>query len=879
MKKKFTIGIFSLALVLGSVMVPLMAEEADIDSLPVNDVQESIDEITEEVTTETVVDTPEVVEEEAVDAAVDIQTIDVLDNESISPVVEAPVKTPRATTIDDYAGLVAALANAQGDATLVISGGSRIVLNDSLKINTAKVTSLEFVSSDGTEVVFINAKDKKHLETTGNGSLNLTFTNVVLSGNRETGLTGGGIAITSSTGNHIINGLVVRESTAKGWDAGILQYTALNGGSLSVVDATFTGNVIPDRNSASAAIIMVDLANGANASFTNITMDRNETVNQNGAAIGFYNKDGVVTVDGLHISNHKASSMSGGMKYTGYTTSTLTLTNSSFKDNTNIEGTAGALSIKQTAQSNVSITNTTFTNNYAHRGGGAIMLNADGSATTTTLDNVTFENNKGGLIEYNPETGEQTGLPSSGGALNIVQSSGRTTLVIKNSRFLNNTAVTGGAIALSNNNGGITDLTLEDSILSGNISDYHGGAIDFSYGTGENIPGLFTIRNTEITNNTVTGRDTGPGYYEGGYGGGIAITGYKEYPDVLVLDGVTFNNNTSLYPVVWNLNAESSSLLQTSYRNNVTDTTFSQSSHAFLAGYNNAFNGDDVYIDYDGIAYFDLNPETIADLDLENYTEMSHYNLSFKNELILEPITPISANYTFLGWYNESDVLWDFATTNQTETHQYLHAKWERKPEPVATYNVSFDLNGATSAQPDAQALTAGSTVSQPVQPVRDGFTFQGWSTTQDGSVGLWNFATDTTPSSNMTLFAQWKPIATTSYNVSFNLNGGDGIAPASQVIDAGAWVSQPFTVSRNGYTFIGWSQNAQPGSPLWDFKTMTVSSDMVLYAQWQPVTPTQPTTPEKLPSTGYSNGLPIFGLLTIATGLSVLALKRRKNN
>ena len=67
-------------------------------------------------------------------------------------------------------------------------------------------------------------------------------------------------------------------------------------------------------------------------------------------------------------------------------------------------------------------------------------------------------------------------------------------------------------------------------------------------------------------------------------------------------------------------------------------------------------------------------------------------------------------------------------------------------------YRVLFDTVGGSSISP-ATGLSSGDRVAKPADPVRDGFTFGGWYTNEDGT-GAWDF-TGGIPG-DMTLYAAW---------------------------------------------------------------------------------------------------------------------------
>ena len=75
-----------------------------------------------------------------------------------------------------------------------------------------------------------------------------------------------------------------------------------------------------------------------------------------------------------------------------------------------------------------------------------------------------------------------------------------------------------------------------------------------------------------------------------------------------------------------------------------------------------------------------------------------------------------------------------------------LYAHWD-----VRTYTVSFDSNGGSSVS--AQKVRHGSKASQPANPTRSGYAFQGWYTAKSGG-SKYDFSRAVT--SDVTLYAHW---------------------------------------------------------------------------------------------------------------------------
>lgn len=119
-----------------------------------------------------------------------------------------------------------------------------------------------------------------------------------------------------------------------------------------------------------------------------------------------------------------------------------------------------------------------------------------------------------------------------------------------------------------------------------------------------------------------------------------------------------------------------------------------------------------------------------------------------------------------------------------------------------STYALTFDPNGGTMA---------GGI------PVRAGYRFTGW-TDRLGNP----FGSNTTVSSDMTLYAQWAEDSS-----------GGGDAPAYTVAydpNGGTLAEQGGAPVREGHTFLGWSPARDGSAPY----PTAISGDLTLYAQWR---------------------------------------------
>ena len=119
----------------------------------------------------------------------------------------------------------------------------------------------------------------------------------------------------------------------------------------------------------------------------------------------------------------------------------------------------------------------------------------------------------------------------------------------------------------------------------------------------------------------------------------------------------------------------------------------------------------------------------------------------------------------------------------------------------------------------------------------------------------LFDFAS-TRVKKDIELTARWTPL----YILTFDSQGGSAVS--SQTVRADRTPNEPAAPTRAGYTFQGWSTEAQNGTPV-DF-TQHIGQDTTIYAQWAPVTapvnptvPDTPTTPVN-PDTSVNPGAPV---------------------
>jgi len=174
--------------------------------------------------------------------------------------------------------------------------------------------------------------------------------------------------------------------------------------------------------------------------------------------------------------------------------------------------------------------------------------------------------------------------------------------------------------------------------------------------------------------------------------------------------------------------------------------------------------------------------------------------------------------------------------------------------------------------------------------PVRSGYTFLGWSTKSGATTpeSKYDGGNAYTDRKNLVLYAVWSKNdtpTTDTYSVVYRPNTTDVVTnlPASETktVDETAIIST-LTPVREGHTFIGWS--TQEGATVADdnYKAGTEyvdKKDLVLYAVWKKnETNNENENLPTNPKTGISSYIAPFSGVTLASGLALGLLKKKKS-
>ena len=153
---------------------------------------------------------------------------------------------------------------------------------------------------------------------------------------------------------------------------------------------------------------------------------------------------------------------------------------------------------------------------------------------------------------------------------------------------------------------------------------------------------------------------------------------------------------------------------------------------------------------------------------------------------------PTRTDYEFGGWYYDKDI-WQDAFDGKADpsrgSEQTVYAKWL----PIATYTVTFDVNGGSDVNA-TNTITAREITTEPVITRGDDI-FLGWYTADNVKVTFPYIV-----SSDITLYAHWQayPIATVNFYV-------DNVLYESKQVLKGEVLTLPKAPTKLGYDFQYW--------------------------------------------------------------------------
>ncbi|MCT8124579.1 InlB B-repeat-containing protein [Alishewanella sp. BS5-314] len=175
-----------------------------------------------------------------------------------------------------------------------------------------------------------------------------------------------------------------------------------------------------------------------------------------------------------------------------------------------------------------------------------------------------------------------------------------------------------------------------------------------------------------------------------------------------------------------------------------------------------------------GINSYTLNFDTVGGSNVAS----ANYNFG---ATVVAPAAPVREGFIFVGWTPT-------LPATMPANNLSVTAQWA-----VNQYTLSFDSAGGTNIAP--ASYNFGATVVTPADPVREGYTFMGWTPAVPSIM----------PASNLVLTALWEQKV---FTVRVSLVGEGMVQPATQQIPYGQAAS--FTVTLADNTYLRLDSNCQ---------------------------------------------------------------------
>ena len=167
-------------------------------------------------------------------------------------------------------------------------------------------------------------------------------------------------------------------------------------------------------------------------------------------------------------------------------------------------------------------------------------------------------------------------------------------------------------------------------------------------------------------------------------------------------------------------------------------------------------------------------------------------------------------------------------TATNTGNSNVLTFKVNQSDGIIVTFNGNSHTSGTVPLLRVLPNLATQTIVLSSQEPnlQRQYYTFSGWATTPNASMGLSSY----TVTDSVTLYAVWTP---NSYTITYNGNGNTSgsVALANETIR----YNDPITTGRGtllrtNYTFVGWAATPNATTPL---SAYTIGGNSILYAVW----------------------------------------------
>jgi uncharacterized repeat protein (TIGR02543 family) len=192
--------------------------------------------------------------------------------------------------------------------------------------------------------------------------------------------------------------------------------------------------------------------------------------------------------------------------------------------------------------------------------------------------------------------------------------------------------------------------------------------------------------------------------------------------------------------------------------------------------------------------------------------------------------------YTFAGWYTAATGGTQVtAATKMAAKDTTVYAHWTSN---TRSYTVSYQTTYGTlnrTSQSVAYNSKGSCTLTMPDNTAKFTYTFVGWYTAANGGgTKVGSELTLETPAIKGTVtYYAYVTRSTKFYTHTFNANGGGTVSPATITKAYNTALGTLPTVSRTGYTFVGWFDTSAASGGTQATTTTKVTGTKTWYARW----------------------------------------------
>lgn len=192
--------------------------------------------------------------------------------------------------------------------------------------------------------------------------------------------------------------------------------------------------------------------------------------------------------------------------------------------------------------------------------------------------------------------------------------------------------------------------------------------------------------------------------------------------------------------------------------------------------------------------------------------------------------------YTFAGWYTAATGGTQVTTTTKMAAKDTtIYAHWTSN---TRSYTVSYQTTYGTlnrTSQSVAYNSRGSCTLTMPNNTAEFTYTFVGWYTAANGGgTKVGSELTLETPAITGTVtYYAYVTRSTKSYTHTFNANGGGTVSPATITKAYNIALGTLPTVSRTGYTFVGWFDTSAASGGTQATTATKVTGTKTWYARW----------------------------------------------